>query len=205
MWWEWKAHGIRQTLKRLRLEQDRKGMNKRIWAALRLKMEGIEHELHKMGWHLTRIKRTDTWRDDQRNASERIERMEWRERMSEQELPPRMNLIASLEEGLNGVVEKINNKRISLMWTYQKQLKTWGEIMPQPNAWISEKNEEMQNSNSKENEELFALRDARRKKILELHQQDLDELLKNELNHEEPPWRTPVIKGWWHRIEAWKE
>ena len=26
-----------------------KGMNKRIWAALRLKMEGIEHELHKMG------------------------------------------------------------------------------------------------------------------------------------------------------------
>ena len=44
-----KAHGIRQTLKPLRLEQDRKGMNKRIWAALRLKMEGIEHELHKMG------------------------------------------------------------------------------------------------------------------------------------------------------------
>lgn len=24
----------------------------------------------------------------------------------------------------------------------------------------------------------------------------LDELLKNELNHEEPPWRTPVTKGW---------
>ena len=31
-------------------------------------------------------------------------------------------------------------------------------------------------------------------KMLELHQQNLDELLKNELNHEEPPWRTPVTK-----------
>ena len=29
--------------------------------------------------------------------------------------------------------------------------------------WISEKNEEMQNSTSEENEKLFALRDARRK------------------------------------------
>ena len=29
----------------------------------------------------------------------------------------------------------------------------------------------------------------------------LDELLKNELNHEEPPWRTPVTKGWWHRMK----
>ena len=58
--------------------------------------------------------------------------------------------------------------------------------MPQPNARISEKNEEMQNSNSKEYGELITLRDARRK-ILELHQQNLDELLKKELNHEEPP------------------
>ena len=29
----------------------------------------------------------------------------------------------------------------------------------------------------------------------------LDELLKNELNHEEPPWRTPYTKGWWDRIK----
>ena len=40
-----KAHGIRQTLKPLWLEQDRKGMNKRISATVRLKMEGLEHEL----------------------------------------------------------------------------------------------------------------------------------------------------------------
>ena len=31
-------------------------------------------------------------------------------------------------------------------------------------------------------------------KILELHRQNLDELLKKRLNHEEPPWRTPVTK-----------
>ena len=24
---------------------------------------------------------------------------------------------------------------------------------------------------------------------------------KNELNHEEPPWRTPVTKGWWDRMK----
>ena len=41
-------------------------------------------------------------------------------------------------------------------------------------------------------------------KILELLQQNLDELLKNELNHEEPPWRTPMTKGWWDRNEGWK-
>ena len=29
--------------------------------------------------------------------------------------------------------------------------------------------------------------ETREEKILELHQQNLDELLKNELNHEEPP------------------
>ena len=43
--------------------------------------------------------------------------------------------------------------------------------------------------------------ETREEKILELHQQNLDELLKNELNHEEPPWRTPVTKGWWDRMK----
>ena len=42
---------------------------------------------------------------------------------------------------------------------------------------------------------------SNKKKILELFQQNLDELLKNELNHEEPPWRTPVTKGWWDRMK----
>ena len=28
--------------------------------------------------------------------------------------------------------------------------------------------------------------------------------MKNELNHEEPQWRTPVTKGWWDRNEGWK-
>ena len=41
----------RWTLKPLRLEQDRKGMNKRISATLQWKMEGLEHELHPMIWH----------------------------------------------------------------------------------------------------------------------------------------------------------
>ena len=58
----------------------------------------------------------------------------------------------------------------------------------------------MQNSTSKEYEDLIALRDEK-KKILELRQQNLDELLKKRLNHEEPPWRTPLTKGWWDRMK----
>ena len=36
--------------------------------------------------------------------------------------------------------------------------------------------------------------------IFEFHQ-NIDELLKKELNHEETPWRTPVTKGWWDRMK----
>ena len=61
------------------------------------------------------------------------------------------------------------------------------------NDWIAEKNEEMQNSTLKNTENYLHL-ERQEGKILELHQQDLDEHLKNELNHEEPPWRTPVTK-----------
>ena len=53
----------------------------------------------------------------------------------------------------------------------KKHLKTWGEIKAQPNVWIAEKNEEMQNSTSKEYGELIALRDAE-EKILKLLQEE---------------------------------
>ena len=43
-----------------------------------------------------------------------------------------------------------------------------------------------------------------KKRYLNSSNKNLDELLKNELNHEEPPWRTPVTKGWWDRNEGWK-
>ena len=33
---------------------------------------------------------------------------------------------------------------------------------------------------------------------------NLDEHLKNELNPDDPPWRTPVTKGWRDKIEEWK-
>ena len=71
------------------------------------------------------------------------------------------------EKNLEGRIEwsywenqQHNNK---LVVELSKQLKTWGEIMPQPKAWISEKNEEMQNSTSKEYGELVTLRKSRRK------------------------------------------
>ena len=45
----------------------------------------------------------------------------------------------------------------------------------------------MQNTTSRENGELVTLRDARRKRYFSSSNKNLDELLKNELNHEEPP------------------
>ena len=46
--------------------------------------------------------------------------------------------------------------------------------------------------------------ETREEKILELYQQNLDELLTNELNHEEPPWRTLVNKRMTRYNEGWK-
>ena len=71
------------------------------------------------------------------------------------------------EKNLEGRIEWScweNQQRKNKIVVYlSKQFKTWGEIIPQPKVWISKKNEEMQNSTSEEKEELFALRDARRK------------------------------------------
>ena len=106
---------------------------------------------------------------------------------------------------MNGVVEKINNERKkTCCGLIQKQLKTWGEIMPQANAWISGDNEEMQNSTSKEYGELIALQDARTKDTWTPPTRILMNSWKNELKHEEPPWRTPVTKGWRDKNEGWK-
>ena len=54
------------------------------------------------------------------------------------------------------------------------------------NAMPPEELKEMNEKNGEENGELITLRGSRRK-ILELHQQNLDELLTNELTHDEPP------------------
>ena len=79
------------------------------------------------------------------------------------------------EKNLEGRVERScwenQQRKNKLDVDLSKQLKTWGEIMPQENAWISGNNEEMQNSTSKGYGELIALWDARRK-ILELLEQE---------------------------------
>ena len=70
------------------------------------------------------------------------------------------------EKNLEGRVERScwenQQQKNKLVVDLSKTTQTWGEIKPQPNVWIAE-NEEMQNSTSGEQEELFALRDARRK------------------------------------------
>ena len=42
---------------------------------------------------------------------------------------------------------------------------------------------------------------SKRERYLSSFEKNLDEHLRNELNHEEPPWRTPVTKGWWDRMK----
>ena len=69
------------------------------------------------------------------------------------------------------------------------------------NVWIAEKNEEMRNSTSKEIRRINCTSIRKRKRYLCSSNNNLDELLKNELNHEEPPWRTLVTKGWWDRMK----
>ena len=59
----------------------------------------------------------------------------------------------------------------------------------------------MQNSTSKEYGDLIALRKARRKDTWTPWTRILMKTWENELNHEEPPWRTPVTKGWWDRMK----
>ena len=70
--------------------------------------------------------------------------------------------------------------------------------------WISEKNEEMQNSTSKEIRRINCTSKIKKERYLSSFDKNLDELLKNELNHEEPPCRTPMPKGWRDKIEGWK-
>ena len=43
------------------------------------------------------------------------------------------------------------------------------------------------------------------KEYLSSSEKNLDEHSKNELNHDDPPWRTPVTKGWQDKIEGWIE
>ena len=90
------------------------------------------------------------------------------------------------KEGLNGVVEKINNERITLLWTYQNNSKI--EVKLCHNQMleylgITKKCKTPLNKKRKN----YLHFETREEKILELLQQNLDELLKNELNHEEPP------------------
>ena len=106
----------------------------------------------------------DTWWDVQRNASGRIERIEWKELR---------------RKVWTEFLRKSTTKESSCCGPKEKHLKTWGETLPQANVSIAEKNEEMQNSTSEENEELFALQDARRKDT----------------------W-TPPTRSWW-TLEGW--
>ena len=87
---------------------------------------------------------------------------------------------------MNGVVEKINNERITLLWTYQNNSKIEVKLChnqmleylgKQRNAKLHFKIKRRINCTSR----------CEKKKYLNSTDKNLDEHLKNELNHEEPP------------------
>ena len=88
------------------------------------------------------------------------------------------------KEGLNGVVEKINNERMRLLWTYQKQLKL--EVKLNHNQMSEQLRMKKCKTPLQKKTENYLHFEMPEEKILELLQQNLDELLKNEINHEEP-------------------
>ena len=116
-------------------------------------MEGIEHELHKMEWHLMK-----TWH----KTPEIIERV-----FNEKNL-----------EGLNGVVEKINNEKNKLVVDLSKTTQNLRWNYTTTNVWIAEKNEEMQNSTSKEIRIINCTSRREKKRYLNSIDKNLDELLK---------------------------
>ena len=104
---------------------------------------------------------------------------------------------------MNGVVEKINNERISLLWTYPKTTQNlrWNYTTTKClNIWEEQRNAKL---HFKEHGELFAPPEARRKDTW-APPKNLDEHLKNEFNTDGQPWRTPVTQGWRDKIEGWK-
>lgn len=96
-----------------------------------------------------------TWWDEQRNASGRIERMEWKE----------------------------------------LRRKDWMEL----NIWEERRTAKL---HFKRIRRISCTLRGKLERYLNSSNKNLDEHLKNELNHEEPPWRTPVTKRWWDRMKA---
>ena len=100
------------------------------------------------------------------------------------------------------LLRKSTTKRISLLWTYGKTSENlrWNFATSKcVNSWEERRNAKLHFRRKKMKNYLRF--ETREEKILELHQQNLDELLKNELNHEEPPWRTPSTRRWWNKMK----
>ena len=134
-------------------------------------MERIEHELHKMGWHLRRWPTQclrKNWNRNEKNLEGRIEWSCWENQQRKNKLVVDLWITSQNYEVIT------NRKR--------KWLHSWEE---RKNAKLHFKRIRRINCTSR----------REKKRYLNSTNKNLDELLKNELNHEEPPWRTPVQKG----------
>ena len=179
IWRESKAHGIKQTLKPLRLEQDRKGMNKRISATLRLKMEGLEHELHPMRWHLMRWTKQclrKNWKNGMKRTYERTTTSTTNE--FDSILRGRVEWSCwDIQQRKNKLVVDLSKTTQNLRWNYTTS-----------NVWIAEKNEACKTPLQKKTENYLHF-EMREEKILELLQQKswwtLEEWIKSLTNHHE--------------------
>ena len=161
---------------------------------------------------LQKARRKDTWAHSIRilmntwhKPPETIVKVECKEQRGKLQLVPRMKLKASVEGRIErGCWENQQQKELLVvdLWITsqnyavisnhkRKWLDSWEE---QRNAKLHFKRIWRINCTSK----------SKKERYLSSFDKNLDEHLRNELNHDEPPWRTPVTKGWRDKIEGWK-
>ena len=126
-----------------------------------------------------------TWWDDQWMPPEELK--EWNEKKLEGRVE---RSCWENQQQKNKLVVDLSKTTQNLRWNYTttKCLKSWEE---RRNAKL----------NFRRKRRIICILSYEKKRYLNFSNKNLDELLKNELNHEEPPWRTPVTKGWWDRLK----
>ena len=157
-------------------------------------MEGIEHELERMEWYLMKTSHKTSgknWNSWMKRTEKKMTTCATNEIESNLRRKDWMELLRKFNNEKNKLVVDlwITSQNYEVITNHnQKRLNTWEE---RRNAKLHFKRRWRINCTSK----------GKKERYLNSFDKNLDELLKKELNHEEPPWRTPVTKGWWDRMK----
>ena len=161
-------------------------------------MERIEHELERMEWYLMKTWHKTSgknWKSWMKRTEKKMTTCATNEIESNVRRKDWMELLRKFNSEKNKLVVDlwITSQNPKVITDHKwKWLDSWEE---RRNAKLHFKRIRRINCTSR----------RKRTRYLCSSNKNLDEHLKNELNPYKPPWRTPVTKGWWDRIEGWKE